>query len=168
MFILVLAPTFERSHYYMSCFAVMLSRLPEKLLFSSSVLLIESSLSLPYASSVMNLSLMQSFRVCDFQPIFGLASDSHDLPRIVSYAMQSTIYGRTVMASSAVGENRSLVRCHIASNVPSQRSAFKINFSLWSFSVSANFFTATISSHSMWVKVSQGKLAALSSETPPF
>lgn len=110
---------------------------------------IESSLSLHYASRVMKLSVIQSLTLLGFQSSFGLFSDGHDLRRKISYAIQFTMYGRTVVVGSPVCMNRSLVHCCIATSVPSQITAFKVVFSSKLQSIREllcgyNFFTSTI------------------------
>lgn len=123
---------------------------------------IEISLSLHLASRVLNLSLIHSIVLLDLQSIFVSASATHDLPRITSFAIRSTMYGRTVMLASPTCVNRFLLHCCIATSIPSRSLAFRLLLSLWSFSLSVNCSEATFSPNPPSFKTIQGKLAALS------
>lgn len=129
---------------------------------------VEFSLSLHSASRAITLSIVQTFIPFDIQSIFGSAPDRHDLPRTWSYAVQSTLYVRTVTEASPTCMNSFLVNCCTATSVPSQRSAFRLLFFLRSFSLSANCFAAKISSHPLSIKILKGKSTPLSWETFPL
>lgn len=74
------------------------------------------------------MSLMQSLLLFDLHLVLGLASDSHDLPTVMQYAVQFAIYGRTVLIASPICMNRSLVHWCTATSVLPQNSIFRLFF----------------------------------------
>lgn len=128
-----------------------------KTAFSDIVLLSKVFIFTISASTVMNLSLIQNSILSDLQSTSGLASDSHELPTIISYAIQSTMYGRTALVASPICIKWFLLHCCIATSVASQSSAFRLLSSLWSFKLFANCFAATVYSYPLLIKILHGK-----------